>query len=107
MKSEPGISYLWKVDAYFFRKEFLVTSDVWEFKIKLPKKVFVPEVYVKLNDVAEDIHVVSQFLRIIYTSDKKFRIKMNYKISNPVDGRLLREGILNYVLGENLMGNTH
>jgi hypothetical protein len=97
---EPGISYLWKVDAYL-GKNFLVTSDVWEFKIKLPKKVLVPEVYVKLNDVKEDIHVASQFLRIIYTSDK-IPGKMNYKISNPVDGRLLREGILNYVLGENL-----
>jgi hypothetical protein len=96
---ELGVNYYWKVDAYLGRT-FLVSSEVWEFKLKEPKKVLVPEVYVKLNEVKEDIHPARNVLRVIYVSEK-IPGSMTYKITNPTDGRLLREGALPFGMGEN------
>jgi len=95
---QQGITYFWRVDAYLGRN-YLVSSDVWEFKLKEPKKIVVPEVYVKLNELKEDIHTARNVLRVIYNSDKTPGT-MNYKITNPADGRTLREGSLNYGIGE-------
>jgi hypothetical protein len=96
---EQGVKYYWKVDAYLGRV-FLVSSEIWEFKLKEPKKILVPEVFVKLNDVNQDIHTARNSLKVIYISEKTTG-NMNYKILNPSDGRLLREGTLSYSLGEN------
>ncbi len=96
---ELGVTYYWKVDAYLGRT-FLVSSEVWEFKLKEPKKVIVPEVFVKLNEVREDIHPARNVLRVIYVSERTVG-NMSYKINNPSDGSLLREGTLSYQLGEN------
>lgn len=96
---EPGVSYYWKVDAYIGRN-FLVSSEVWEFKLKEPKKVIVPKVYVKLNEAKDDIHPARLVLRVMYVSEKIPGL-MTYKISNPTNGMLLREGTLSFSLGEN------
>lgn len=96
---EPGLNYLWKVDAYL-GNNYLVSSEVWEFKIKKEKKEYVPEVYVKLNEVKEDIHPARRFLRVIYVSEKSTG-KMDYKILNPGSGTLLRKGEKIFLLGEN------
>ena len=96
---ELGVSYYWKVDAYIGRN-YLVSSEVWEFKLKEPKKIIVPKVFVKLNEVKDDIHPARLVLRVIYVSEKIPGV-MTYKIINPSNGMLLRDGTLPFSLGEN------
>jgi hypothetical protein len=96
---ELGKSYIWKVDAYL-GENFLVTSEVWEFKIKKPVKEMVPNVFVKLNSVNQDVHIARDFLRVVYTSDK-LPGTVEFKISNPSDGRVIQQGTYRYDMGEN------
>lgn len=94
-----GVDYFWKVDAYI-GSNYLISSEVWEFKLKEPKKINVPEVYVKINEIKDDVHTARNVLRVMYISEKMHGI-MNYIITNPSDGRILRNSTISYNIGEN------